>query len=526
MDEDPGQTGGNGLVRARQLSWELEVWDTAANVVGAAVAFVLLVVLDASRSVPEPRRTEVAVMAVIAVALGTVVATGLSRRHARPLMEAIEHEQPIQGAARDAVFSVPGYCAVISVLIWWAAAVYMAFESVLRLGNSAGHSVKFAFVIALGGLSTGLVVFLTSERRLRPYVAEAFAVGNPDPAGVVSVRTRLLATWGLGSAVPMLVAGLVLLDRSPDGDLLVAVMPWLVLGLVLGGLTALRTAAGLVGPLTELRDAQARVQQGDFDVRCPVDDAGEIGVLQAGFNEMAAGLREREVMRDLFGRHVGEEVARRALRAGPVLGGEQVEASALFVDLIDSTSLALALDPQEVVLLLDDLFGAVVAAAERQGGWVNKFEGDAALCVFGPPIGTADHAAAALAAGAALHREVALLRHRHPQLDVGIGLSSGTVFAGNVGVEHRFEYTIIGDPVNEAARLSELAKTDPCRMFASDQIVARAGIGASSGWECVAARTLRGRDAPTSMWALRPSPSTELLLDRPVAAAVQASTVP
>jgi adenylate cyclase len=87
------------------------------------------------------------------------------------------------------------------------------------------------------------------------------------------------------------------------------------------------SARSVAEPITAVRGALARVRAGDFRVRLAVDDGSEVGLLQAGFNEMAMGLRER--LRDLFGRHVGEDVARRALEAGVSLGGDRREIAAL-----------------------------------------------------------------------------------------------------------------------------------------------------------------------------------------------------
>src|SRR5207245_5715804 len=122
-------------------------------------------------------------------------------------------------------------------------------------------------------------------------------------------------------------------------------------------------------------------------------------------------------------------------------------ATALFVALIGSTSLAQSRAPEDVVAILNALFTAVVSAVGAEAGWVNKFEGDGALCIFGAPDAQPDHAARALRAARSLHAELAQL----DDVDVGIGVSTGLVVAGNVGAEQRYEYTVIGDPVNEAA---------------------------------------------------------------------------
>jgi adenylate cyclase len=82
-------------------------------------------------------------------------------------------------------------------------------------------------------------------------------------------------------------------------------------------------------------------------------------------------------------------------------------------------------------------------------------------------------------------------------LDTSLGLSAGMVVAGNIGTTERYEYTVIGDPVNEAARLMELAKTTPSRLLASEEIVSRAGAREAARWQLGESVTLRGRAQPT-----------------------------
>ena len=128
------------------------------------------------------------------------------------------------------------------------------------------------------------------------------------------------------------------------------------------------------------------VGEGVLDEQVTVDDGSELGLLQADFNRMLAGLKERERLRDLFGRQVGEEVVRLALEQDVQLGGEAREAAVMFVDLAGSTALAERRDPVEVVGLLNAFFAVVVEVVAADNGWVNKFEGDAALSVFGAPL--------------------------------------------------------------------------------------------------------------------------------------------
>jgi adenylate cyclase len=233
------------------------------------------------------------------------------------------------------------------------------------------------------------------------------------------------------------------------------------------------------------------VQRGDLATEVAVDDGGEIGELQAGVNQMVDGLRERERLADLFGRHVGSEVARQALDEGVHLGGERRGASALFVDLRDSTALAASAPPEEVVRLLNRFFAEVVDAVTEEGGWVNKFEGDGAMCIFGTPASQPDHAARALRAARRLQASLSSIGVR-----AAIGVSSGDVVAGNVGSEERYEYTVIGDPVNEASRLTTAAKEHEGHVLASGAAVDASGDEATR-WSFECKLPLRGRPSPT-----------------------------
>ncbi|HEU4363578.1 MAG TPA: adenylate/guanylate cyclase domain-containing protein, partial [Mycobacterium sp.] len=224
--------------------------------------------------------------------------------------------------------------------------------------------------------------------------------------------------------------------------------------------------------------------------------ASEIGLLQAGFNDMVRDLAERQRLRDLFGRYVGEDVARRALERGTELGGQERDVAVLFVDLVGSTQLASTRPPSEVVILLNEFFRVVVEAVGRHGGFVNKFQGDAALAIFGAPIEHPDASSAALAAARELHDELLPVLG---SAEFGIGVSAGRAIAGHIGARARFEYTVIGDPVNEAARLTELAKLEEGHVLASAIAVSGALDSEALCWEVGEIVELRGRTARTQL---------------------------
>jgi adenylate cyclase len=367
-----------------------------------------------------------------------------------------------------------------------------------------GFGAVVGATIWLGGETTCALAYLFYERALRPVTARALAARLPSRPIAPGVRGRLLIAWSLGTGVPILgvlVVGVVGITSDVDAQYVAGACIFLgVVALVVGWLASAIAARAIADPVTSVRAALDRVAEGDYEVNVAVEDGSEVGLLQAGFNRMAEGLREREHIRDLFGRQVGREVAQAALRGGAQLGGEERTIGALFVDLVGSTSIALALPPTEVVRLLNRFFRVVVEAVEAEGGLVNKFEGDAALCVFGAPVESADPAGDALRAARRLAER---LDREVREIGFGIGVSAGVAVAGNVGAEQRFEYTVIGDPVNEAARLCELAKDRPERVLASEAALRRAAPAEAEGWELGERTVLRGRLEATGLAAPR-----------------------
>jgi adenylate cyclase len=266
----------------------------------------------------------------------------------------------------------------------------------------------------------------------------------------------------------------------------------LIFGFVLMWIVSWITAT----PVRVVRAGLKRVEEGDLDSNLVVFDGTELGELQRGFNSMVGGLRERERVRDLFGRHVGREVAAAAEQQTIELGGEIRHVAVLFVDVIGSTQLVAGRPPMEVVDLLNRFFAVIVDEVDRHRGLVNKFEGDATLAVFGAPVRLERPEDEALPAARTIARR---LHEEVPECPAGLGVAAGKVVAGNVGAAERFEYTVIGDPVNEAARLSELAKYIPERVLASAVAVEAASESERAHWELDDEVVLRGREKPTRL---------------------------
>jgi adenylate cyclase len=457
---------------------------------------------------------------VFAILLPTTFIIGTRRgyRRSESLIDWVGIRDPTP-AERDHALDIARAHAYQACFFWAVAAFIFGMLNVLgaALSNeSVLGGVIVALTLVLGGITTASVQYLMSERVLRPVTTLALSANPPVAPSGPGVGARIRMVWLLATGTPLVGIGAVAIaglfaEHNLDVELLASGVLFLAVVAGFSGVIATKlTARSVSESLGGLRRALARIEEGDYEVQVPVDDASEIGLVQVGVNRMAAGLAERERLHDLFGRHVGRDVARAALDGGVKLGGEVREVGVLMVDLVGSTSMAMRLPPEQVVTLLNRFFGIVVETVESYGGMVNKFEGDGALCVFGAPVDRQDPAGAALCAARELR---ARLTDELPDVDVGIGVSAGAAVAGNVGAEERFEYTVIGDPVNEAARLSELAKRRPERLVVSGAAVERAAEDEAARWELGEEEVLRGRDEPTRLAFLAGAGAAEALAD-------------
>ena len=491
-----------GMELWRDTIRRLTLASVGANVTGALVLFVLLGVLIPFAPDGADRQLGLnAAVVVVYAALTLTLGSWWGRRMSAPVERWLAEDRPPTAEERRLALSIPFRFVLVSGVFWTIAAILF---TLLNASTSGWAVIVVGGAILLGGETTCAIGYLLIERITRPVVIRALAGGAPPQRRCgPGVRGRLMMAWSLGTGVPLLgivtvaIAGLADRDESPT--LLAATVAFLAaIGFAVGLLAIAVASRSIADPIGAVRDGMARVEAGELGVSVPVDDGSEVGLLEAGFNRMAAGLRERERLHDLFGRHVGRDVAQAALEEdGEIqLGGEVRDVAVIFVDVVGSTSLAGRLPPAEVVGLLNDFFRLVVETVEEQGGWVNKFEGDAALCVFGAPSARPDAACDALRAARTLRERLA---EGLQGADAGIGVSAGPAVAGNVGTEERFEYTVIGDPVNEAARLSGLAKRRPERLLASSAVVERAGAQEAACWEVREEVVLRGREDPTGL---------------------------
>ncbi|HWQ28657.1 MAG TPA: adenylate/guanylate cyclase domain-containing protein, partial [Dehalococcoidia bacterium] len=168
----------------------------------------------------------------------------------------------------------------------------------------------------------------------------------------------------------------------------------------------------------------------------------------------------RELM-DLFGRYVSKDVAAELVqlsdRGALQLGGEVREVTVLFADIRGFTGLSVDMHPERLVALLNERFEIIIDAINRRDGIVNKFFGDAVMAFWNVPREQPDHAWLACQAALDALDRLDALPHTEPPVRFGVGINTGLALAGNVGSSGRREYTVIGDGVNTASRLSGAA---------------------------------------------------------------------
>lgn len=231
-------------------------------------------------------------------------------------------------------------------------------------------------------------------------------------------------------------------------------------------------------------------------------------------------IREEQAQRDrirrMFGSYVSPELVRRMVdaRAEPQLGGHEDEITAFFSDIQGFSAFSEVLPPSDLVLLLNEYLGSMTDILQQSGGALDKYIGDAVVAMFGGLVPVTDHARRACEATAKMQMRQAELREkwkaqgdRWPALvhamRTRIGLNSGVVVVGNMGSHHRFNYTMMGDAVNLAARCESGAKTFGAYSVATDATVSAAK---ASGCECVFRLldriVVKGRTEPVEIYEI------------------------
>ena len=453
--------------RRRSITWRTRF----ANLFGAVMGFIYFRFFDPVTSGPDVTWMDI-VFFIVAFTVLTLTGARIASRWAAPMLSG----DRTSGEVRRRALLFPWTMAGITLCSWVVAGILFGTVFPLVAGYfSIPAAVRSLIGISgVAGVVTAAIVFFSVENLWRQELPAFFPAGDLSTVrGVprVPVRVRLLAVFLLASIGPLLLLGIVVWRRGgmPAAETVGA-------GAMLGGMLtviAFLIAAGLVAavrlsmvvsksvaePLLGLTFAMARVERGDLDGRCPVVSNDELGAVAEGFNRMLDGLREREAIKDTFGRYVTREVRDEILAGRVSVEGEQRDVTVLFADLRDFTPWVESTEPREVVRDLNGYFAEMEAAIRAHGGLIVQFIGDEIEAVFGAPVPASDHAVRALRAALDMRARLAAWnRGRARPLRHGIGVHTGPVLAGAIGSRERLSYALVGDTVNLASRIQGLTK--------------------------------------------------------------------
>jgi class 3 adenylate cyclase len=215
--------------------------------------------------------------------------------------------------------------------------------------------------------------------------------------------------------------------------------------------------------LDELVNGFSRVAQGNLDVAVKVHGNDEVAQMQRGFNDMLIATREQRFLETAFGRYVSPHVLDR-MRSDPNtthFEGEKLVATVLFSDIRGFTSMSAGMPPEEVISMLNEYMTRMIDVIDRYDGYINKFVGDAIMVVWNTPVATHGHALLAAACAADMQKVLAKANANGAfdghQIEMGIGINTGPLVAGNLGDKRQVEFTVIGDTVNVSSRACSAA---------------------------------------------------------------------
>ena len=452
----PGETGIPGRALATLGGAAIALVIVVANLIGACAVLVLTMFVLPLPEVSDPGHVRLvnAIAAAAYVALAVPAGLMLGIRSVLPVRRWLAEDRPPAPREQRLLLQAPMRLFILQFSLWLLAALALG---ALNLAYSAALGLTVAVVVALTGVTTGACAYLLTELMMRPAAARALAEGMPGRLAVPGVATRAVLAWALGTGIPVLglagvgIATLAGTDATVD-ELAIVMVALGATALTVGLLAVVIAARATAAPIDSVRRGLGRIERGDFEVDVPVFDGTQVGLLQLGFNRMAAGLAERERIRDAFGTYVDREVAEHILREGTDLSGEEVEVTIMFVDVRSFTEFAERSSASQVVATINSLFERAVPLIHAHDGHVDKFVGDGLLAVFGAPAPYRDHAKRATRAAIEICRRVNE-EGEAGDLRVGVGVNTGRVVAGAVGGAGRLNFSVIGDAVNVAARV-------------------------------------------------------------------------
>jgi len=403
------------------------------------------------------------------------------RRCIKQFADNADPDPGLLDSARRRLLNEPYMVVVMDILIWGFGSIMFAF-----VGSPHGLSMGIA-----GGLITIMIAFFwvehVSQHNMVPLFFPDGGLSKVKGVRSINLQIRLGVLIFSVSVVPLAfihltihqfkemqfndkITPLMLADRIQT-----TIADESIVFLVMAILIAILVGHNLKKPVAEIIRTMRRVKKGDLTAKAIVYTNDEIGFAGETLNAMTEGLRERELIRDTFGRYVNSKVRDEILNGRIPLDGELKEATILFADLRNFTPLVEMTPPKELIHLLNDYLDAMSETIKKHGGLILQFIGDEIEAVFGAPIYEPGHVYFAVQTALGMRKRLEEINKIHSQkgyapLSHGIGIHTGKVLAANIGSSDRSAYSLIGDTVNLASRIQDLNKEFGTDILVSAQV--------------------------------------------------------
>lgn len=278
-------------------------------------------------------------------------------------------------------------------------------------------------------------------------------------------------------------------------------------GLAFGILGAIIVSNFLTNPIKSLVQGTDEVARGNYDYTVNINSRDEIGDLTRSFNHMARSLKEKEQIKDAFRRYVSHQVAEEIFKNPgkyiETLKGARRKVTVLFADIRSFTPLAERLPAEEVVFLLNEALTSMTNVIFKYEGTIDKFIGDCIMAVFGAPIAHPDDTNRAIYAAVDIQKTIEVLNQHlagsgKETIRIGIGINTGEAVVGNIGAKERLDYTVIGDSVNLASRLQEVASGG--EIIVSENVFAEAQVPYKYSEPMLI--KVKGKEAPVKIYKI------------------------
>ncbi|MDD9303444.1 MAG: adenylate/guanylate cyclase domain-containing protein [Desulfobacter sp.] len=392
--------------------------------------------------------------------------------------------------ARQRLINMPFIFVPVNIGLWVIIpmCIFIVFYKMDLMDWST--ALTFSLRATMVGFISSAIIFFSLEAYLRRTLIPLFfpqgRLADVSHTRRISIDRRIRAFYRMGSLIPLthIVLTLFVLFLQVDDNPMstreyaksVFIFSLVVFGVfwVGSGLLTRLISQSIAAPVNEMVTAVKAVRIGDYNTRVEVVSNDEIGILGDAFNQAIQGLKDRERIRDAFGRYVDPKVRDEILSGSIPLDGEYKEVTILFADLRDFTPFTATHDPKKVVKMLNAYFKAMGAAVKENKGLILQFLGDEIYAVFGAPVTDENHPSNAIKAAFDMEKRLEDLNRDFtanglPKLSHGIGIHTGTVLAANIGSPDRLSYLLVGDAVNLAPRLQAMTRDIHARIIVSKE---------------------------------------------------------